>query len=123
MSTMSLTQAKSEALRLAGEGAAYATIAEHLKAKGYVSPKTGQPLSTARVGQLILASGHRRKAKPRKASARRAAPTTAAAEKRPARRAAPTTAVDKLTAVKSILNVASMSAEERIAFALLMIGA
>jgi hypothetical protein len=116
--TMTQTQARAEAMRLAGEGKTHATIAEHLAAKGYVSARTGKPLSRNGIGQMLIKSGHRtysRKAK------RRGSTVAAAAAKTPAKRV-PSTSVDKLQAVKSILNVASMDANERIAFALLMIG-
>lgn len=55
--SMSPLQAKSEVMRLVSEGSTYASIAEHLKAKGFVSPKTGKPLSTAGVNQMMLNQG------------------------------------------------------------------
>lgn len=115
---MTETQAKAEALRLAGEGATCASIAEHLKAKGYASPRTGKPITRQRVNQMLRGAGHRTYRK----RARKAPATVSASERKRARKAPATTSVDKLSAVKSILCVSSMPADERIAFALLMIG-
>ena len=119
--SMTITQAKSEALRLAHEGKAHASIAEHLKAKGYTSKKTGKPLSPNGVSYMLNKAGHY--VRKRKSKAHRAAPVLAAATRaKPAAVRVKSTEIDRLTAVKSILSVSSMDASERIAFALLMIG-
>lgn len=118
--SMTESQAKSEALRLAGEGKTHASIAEHLNAKGYRTVR-GLPMIDKYVSAMLIKAGHRTQKK-KKARRAPAPKTVAAAEKATRRTSVPKTAVDRLTAVKAVLNCSVMPEGERIAFALLLIG-
>lgn len=99
-------EANREIVRLAKAGHSYEEVAAMLHSAGYVSPKTGRALTVSAVNQRACKLGFfkRKKRKPK-------APSKAAAAGKA--RGGP-----KIDAIKSILKIKGMAAEERIALAL-----
>lgn len=95
--------------KLRSEGVAVGEIPAKLAEKGLLSPRTGKPYTSSAISEM-------KRAAKRKRSQTRASP------KREVARPAKNSCGARLSAVRSILLLREMSAEERVALACLVLG-
>lgn len=116
---MTRTQAKALAVKLKNEGKEYAEIAEALKAAGYTSSRTKEPLTPGGVNQMLLAAGHRCRSIRKDARRKVAPPHVGAAERVGKAKGAEA----KLAALQSLFRVRNMDPAEQVALASLLLEA